>query len=442
MRRFSRVVDQPGGRDLRRPAGSVLLTVLAAVVVAAILGYALMRLAVRSTRTGAWSRDHVVLRLLAESAVEESFVRLEQGANRPGQPAFRALRMLRAGGPDRPLTVPGMAPDLLAEDVKARQALFGGPVTLETSAKARKLIALSEDPMERAGLIRVECTARLRRGTAQATERFRADRAFRIVRITPGPPLNSASLLVALPGKGGLANLPANRPAFAAGTGPPRTLLDFLTRPAPEGLRPAARTQMKALTRAMAALTPEALGARAQYVTRSGAELARFVADRLGTGRPLNGTIHNLSFETLRLAFPSFRGKCLISTMGSLVVGDIALEDRTRDILTLVAGQRLSVDGRSVQANLVQLSDLREGILFQQPAKVFGALYTTLWPAGLGLDSGALGACQVEFNPALASVRGRSGPAGEREAAAYIVAFAPYPASIEHARESEGWSAW
>jgi hypothetical protein len=168
-------------------------------------------------------------------------------------------------------------------------------------------------------------------------------------------------------------------------------------------------------------------------VTRTAAELGQFISSRLGAGRPLRGVLHNLSTEPLRLAFPAFRGRCLISSAGTVHVGDVGLADPTRDRLTVAAGQRLVVEGRTVRAALVQLGNPEEGVVFAERALVTGGVLGSRFPTGIKLGEDGLGACRVGRTP---------GGAAERDGLDYVVALAPYPASVEHAREGEAWSTW
>ncbi len=432
---------KPATSRATRAAGSVLATVVAVLGVLGILAWGLMDLSLRASRTGAWSRDHLALRLLAESAVEEVFLKLSREANAPGTESFRALRAV-ARASDGQLELPAVDADLLRADLGAQKATLGAEPSLECAAEVRSLMPVSADPLERTGLLRVEATLRLGRRPLASVERFREDRAFRIARTSPGRPLDQVGFLVEFPKSGGLKNFPKGVAAYAVARDRPRTLLELLTTAPPDGLQASSPAYRAQLLGAFEALRPEALAARAHFVTHSAAELNAFLASRLGAGLPVNGIVHNLSPDPVQLAFPKFRGRCLLSLQGPVVVGDIRLDEPSKDQLTIVGAGRFVVNAGTVQAALVKAIGGKEGILFARRCQVTGALLSAVFPGSLGLSEQELGACRFEHDPRFDSGTSPGDRPAERLLAHYFAAFSPHPVSVEHGRDREGWSKW
>src|SRR5262245_21019132 len=128
-----------------RSRGSVLAAVLVLASVAAIVGLGLFRHARRSARTAAWAADHVGLRLLADSALEELFARLSEAANTEGTPAYASLRA-RTSAP-------------LALDAPLARAQAGRGVMLAIEAELVERAPLSPDPVEQRGVLCLTVTA-------------------------------------------------------------------------------------------------------------------------------------------------------------------------------------------------------------------------------------------------------------------------------------------
>ena len=76
-------------RRTQNRRASVLAIVMLACVIVGLLAFVVMNRSIQSGRVAAWSRDHLSLRLLAESAVEELDWRLQAKLNDPSSDLFR-----------------------------------------------------------------------------------------------------------------------------------------------------------------------------------------------------------------------------------------------------------------------------------------------------------------------------------------------------------------
>lgn len=416
--------------------GVMLGVALVVTGVAGTIGMAMLQRSVRSLRTGAWSREHLVLRTYADSVAEELHLLVQEGANTPGSAVFEALRTVSRDAGAIEVTVP--APENALGERRALEAQLEGRVTVTHTVHLRKPVGVSTDALERCGLVRYEVGATLAGGSRTVVERVRREHTFRVARVTPPRPLDQLGLFVEEATGPLFRHEEQGAPVFAAATGG-ATLFDICRNKELQVVPDAARADVQ---RAIASLSPEALQRRAHYVTASGAELARLVDDRLRRDLPVNGLLHNNSRDELTVSFPRFRGKCLISTCGSLRVGDIRLDDPARDSLTLVAMDRIVVFGRQVDAALASFGDSAEGVTFERAARVRGAVLTHAFPRGARISGLELAHTAIEYRPQLDSGDGVSTNPDARLRARYVAAFSPHPASVEHLRDGGTWSAW
>jgi hypothetical protein len=415
--------------------GAVLVVALSA----GVIGMSLMERSRRSLKTGAWSRDHLGLRLLAESAADELHLRTLKAVNAPSDPVFTSIRAIPTGDPWAPAPLAAGAPSAAAACKAVLERELGGPITLTHSVQVRRLSKVSPDPIERCGIIRYETAARLDSGRRVTIERVRTERSFRIARVTPPRPLDQVGLFVGSTGGAMFRGLREGTPVFAGARSGPRSLLEMITS---EDIVPVPDATRGELARAINQLSPGALSLRAHYVTSSAAELGRLFSARLRRNQPVNGVIHNLSQEEIELQFPSFAGKCLISTSGPVRVGDIRLADPARDSLTIVSRQRIVVVGRTVEAVLVNFADRKEGVVFANRTSIKGAVLTSRFPAGLSLSGADYELCRIEHAATLDSGDAPDAAPDDRLLSHYIAAFSPHPVSLEHRRDREEWSAW
>src|SRR5947208_2468621 len=78
--------------------GSVLACALLFLALLALTGAALIDRAVHGSETAAWSRDHLILRTLAESAADELSCTFQIAANSPEHPQYQSLRKIAGQG--------------------------------------------------------------------------------------------------------------------------------------------------------------------------------------------------------------------------------------------------------------------------------------------------------------------------------------------------------
>src|SRR5687767_12889509 len=76
----------------RHREGMALASTLPLLLVTGVLGTVLMNRVMHSARMGSWSRDEMRLQLLADSAVDEMFLTIQETINEPGSPVGSLLR--------------------------------------------------------------------------------------------------------------------------------------------------------------------------------------------------------------------------------------------------------------------------------------------------------------------------------------------------------------
>lgn len=413
-----------------RRAGSAVVLVMLAILVAGTLGSALIQRSVSAGTTAAWSRDHLVARLLAESAVEELFVQVARRANDPLSPLHAALRTITPPAGGALVPVSGISPTHLPAQLTDTGRACNARIELAASVGLRQLpapvaLARRADRTEKTALLVLEAAVTLVRGSTRVTERVRASRSLRVSRTAPPPLLDHMALLVLRTTQDDLSNF-GGRPAYAQTQGSASTLLDLMTRAAPAGFQLPSVGTATALRRALRALSPNVLEQRAHYLVRTPAELERFLAARLASGGALHGVVHCSSAGPVRLRFAGFRGRCLISAEGPVEVSEITMADPGTDRLTIVTSRGISVDARRVEASLLTPGD--EPVVFHQRAHVRGTVMSGRFPRGSGVSVTELG--QVAFE--------QVAPPTE----AYAVGLSAHPIAVDHARDREEWPAW
>lgn len=424
------------GRD-----GAVLAAILALMGVSIALGATLWNRSREALRTAAWAREHVVLRLLAESAVDELWVEARERATQPGDPVFEALRGPAAAGP---VTLGSIAPVATLSEVHRLASTLSRPVTLlSPTAKSmvmfNKLDGVEGASDDRTGVLRLEAAFRAGSGLATVTERLVSERSFRVTRVglpfLPAP-LDRARLVIAATEARTLPNFcppgtPVGPPVVAIGGPDNLRLADLLTSDGEEGIRRVDESERAALERALAELSPAALVRRATHVTRSATTMARLLsrreADQTVTGP--EGIFVLLSNDPLCIGLknPPFRGRCLIASTGPLAVGEVQVADPTRDSVILVSSSRLAVLGRRVDAALVSCSDDAGGVVFGEAATVAGPVFSSRFPGFFGADARELGECR--FGAGIAAGPG-AGPGPD----SLVVAFSPSARRVVHSR--------
>lgn len=407
-----------------RVRGSALVAVLLVTIVVGGLAAVVAERSAHGLSVAGWSREHLALRLAAESAVEELSSVVRRRGQDPSDPLFQALRSMVPGESLQELAI-GSPPHLTAALRELGRSL-GGPVEAGYSAGVQRIRALSDDATERSGVLVLEATLRLRRGWRPVSERVRVERAFRIARVTAPRPLDTSALFVVKTTKADLRGF-RGRMACAGGDHESHTLTELMAGTSNVGFRPVAPARARALAHALAALAPAALATRAHDVVRSPEELSRLLARRRQEGA-VSGVIHLESERSVRLSFAGFRGNCLLSSTGPVEVQDIRLEDPEKDSLTIVSRAGIVVTGRTVDASLLCPSPSAR-VMFRQRAAVGGTVITGQFPMYAGISGPEFGAC---------SFRACSSPAGGdapgADARRYVLGFAPCPMTVVHTR--------
>lgn len=398
--------------------GSVLVVVMIVCVVVGLLGMAMMGRSLHGTRTAAWGRDHVALRLYADSAVDELIYLLNQRMNDPATETFRAVRALTgpgAGLPERDLQLAEL-PKLLAADPSRPNVTFTYTLTVDAWVPAEPLGAGR-------GRLAIEVIAK--GGNGAAVEKVRHLRDFRVAPSLMPAPMARFSLLIRHPLPMGLfpegdKNQPmSDALAVTARPGGARTMAEIFLGGdlgAPGG------SALEGMPEAMQGMRPALLRDNAHFMTDTPEALVKFVGGRIAAGQSISGLIATTSTAPLNLQLQGFRGRAVIVGMGPVRVGDISVADPSKDALTIVAGGELTVMGTNVNANLISIGGANRSVVYNAQATVTGSVFAQdLKPGGdlslfdLGFISFAAPAAPVAASPLLALM-------------------APYATDITHAR--------
>ena len=401
----------------------MLAVSVAATLVIGMVGVALVDRGVHAGGTSRWAREHLAMRLLAESAVEELGATLAQRMNAPADPLYTAVRGLRANA--QPVPLPGLALAEVLTDVARQQLLLGGTIrVLNAGAAVRRVEAGDADPDERHALVAFEAAFELTCGRHErVVERVRVERALRVAAVTPPRALGRMGLVVLEPSASDLPGA-AGHIAYAPAAGAPHALLDLMTHAGKDGFYKVSPAQLPAVQRALDAYAPAALAARAHYDLLQPADLRRL----LSLGTPVSGVVHLAFRDPVSLTLPHFRGRCVLAFSGPVEVHDVAMDDPTRDALTIVSAEHITVAGRRVQASLVCPSTTPGALAFTERASVEGTVVTGRFPRYATMAAADFSASTFQCSPTV------------RPAA--WAALSPYPVAVQHLRDSEEWSAW
>lgn len=413
----------------RMSRGSGLALVMVSTLVAGLLGVALVDRSIRSSRTAAWGREHLVARMLAGSVADATYLDLQEMANIPGSSLYEALRqggVGTAGAPSVPvaMTLPAIITPVVEEQAK----VLGATITPSLAVSLRGLSTPHFDPEGRIGVVVVDVVIEVTGRPLAVTERLTVERAVRVSKVTAPFPLDQVGLLVMKTSKRDLARF-KGKPALATTSRAPRTLLELMTTEGADGLQILPVEARKQVGNALRRVEAAALRTKAHFVVKSGQELDALIRPLLAQGKAVHGVVHVDSRgpeDVTRLELPVFRGRCLISVTGPVVVGDIRLEDPARDSLTIVSQDRVLVIGREVHASIVALSKEKGGLAFQQRAVIRGSLICQTFPAAVGLSSDEFGGCQFGGS-AVAAVA----------ASSHVAILAPHPLAIRTNQEGE-----
>jgi hypothetical protein len=418
--------------------GSVLAGALLFLALLALVGATLMDRALHGTETAAWSRDHLVLRNLAESAAEELSYEFQVAANSPEHPLYQSLRTLV--GQDRAIGQDTFALSAFQRERAALERVSNTKVQVVTNVTLEGVRSVSPDPREKLGRVTIDVTVSLKRLRMSNSENVHLVRLFRVSRVTPPRPFDQLALFIGQTTEGDLSQF-QGRPALAISLGSPTKLLDLMSLSGPIGgfTRPKSSND-PLISRAMATLSPVAMASRAQFLVRSPEELTQLIKDQSRAYDAVNGVIHMTASTPVRIALPAgvrFKGKCIISSLGPIEAGDIWLEDPALDSLTLVTPQRFDVTGRHVEANLLQTSTVGDGVAFHQRSSLTGVVVSRRFPHAVRLSPGDFGDCEFQNAPYLNSGTSPDDAADANLLSRYYVVTAPYPVDIQHGRDRD-----
>jgi hypothetical protein len=433
-------------------SGTVLPAVLLATAVAGTLALALVQRAIDSTHLARETRAHLTLRMLADSGVEEVWLRFQAQANNPAHPLFHQLRALPAAGP---VALPEILPQRLVTEL--RQLVFDSPVRLlPVRLAVTSLVSLSGDAVERAGTIQLQLGLTTTEARQTVTERVRMQRSFKVGRVAiprMGAPLDHFSLLLNEAEMDTLPSyvrfftsrdrsrpvpppyFPASPTACARSAG---EYVHFGVIQTVPGLYPVPASARDSMAEAVRAAQPESMRKRAHFLFHSALELERFL--RGWNAKAINGILHLQASteDPVPLSFPApgLHGRLLISSEGPLVLGPIQLRDPRRDAITIQA-PAIYVTGSPVEAALMSAGPDAAGVYFgssrnNSPAafRVLGPVFSQHYLRRFGtVGARTLGQTEIGANASLGCGEERDDPDLD-----YQVILSPYPVGLEHSR--------
>lgn len=439
-----------------RRSGSLLVVVLGVTLCLSLAGVAFLSWSSRTTRTAGWSRDHLVVRMLAESAVEELYLRLQSAANTPSDPVFTALRTAALSAKGPPVPLPSLKLTAVLADLANLARATGTTVDIVPPAAGRAFVELAAggplssglvDPAERAGFVSLEVAVRMGGRATGIVERVKVSRSFSVARtgFPRFPPLAGPrpgfSLLVGgsanLPGrtKGALSYASASAASSRSDTSAFKSVLSFLTEPFPNGLGAAGPATSDRITQTARLFEPDLLAQRAQFVVTSPLDFIGLLGSRIAhkPALALNGLVYHSGTEQISLAIERtpFRGRCVLASRGPIRLGTIKLADPLRDSLTVISGAGVIVDGAVVDAALVSIGKESPGVVFLKRSRVLGPIATAQMFASIPgtITAKDLGASELGTNGTL------DAGSADRELENYTALFSPHPVTLEHTRE-------
>lgn len=363
----------PGLQARSRPGVAFVWVLLVLGVVAILVGI----LAVRSRQhitLAAWYSDRVGIRLLADSAAEELSVALQRHASDRGSSVREALASGAAG-----TVIRGVEPQRVLTEVSAWRGSSISRLTLETEVTVLSRERVSYDEREVAGTLRI--VARIRSsGPGRSFEELSwLVREFRVGCASFPSQTFPVQVLVAEPDRESFPE--ASGQAICAGEdASPRSVLDLMTKPAPDGFRLMDQESAGAIT---GYFRTDVMRRRAFLIFKSGASFHEYHASRVARGLPLDGIYHIESDEPVGISLEGFRGRAQVSSRGPIIAGEIRMARPLEDQLVLASAGRIVVQGRTVQASLVALTG--EGVQLAWPAHIEGRLLSRTFPAAMAM---------------------------------------------------------
>lgn len=453
--------------------GSVLATVAVMLLIIGVLAMFLMDRTLSSSQRATWSRDHVAVRMLAESCAEDLFARISKDGNDPSTETFRFLRTILPdeGDPVLPVQMPVVPADHFGAELVAFQKSMGhAQITCEPSTWVTEAEDVSDDGIECRGTVRIVVQMKFSRARATFTEQVRIDREFRVARHTLHHPLQEDALLLKRKprkpaaagaageggegGEGGAGGEggQGGGEVGAAQAGPrahsyhsahvpgSRKMTEVIGGEDGSGMYPSPDRWVEEIAFGLSMLHPRNARPRAQFVGRHPRQLMRFIDERLEKGKPVTGLYFSGGRRPLMLTFPRFSGRAVIVARGPVVVGDIRMADPSQDSLTIVSGRRIRVVGANVEANLVSFGGRRKRVQFAVRTKITGTVISTRQPKSRGLAKEEYEACEISGVPGEnyegnLDVAPPEGSMDMEELEKYTVVFAPETARVSHAVE-------
>jgi len=412
--------------------GSVLSVVLTVAAIVGLLGLSLVDRSIRSSRTAGWTRDHLVLRSIAESAAEELARELQQKINDPEHSTFRTFRALSTRKFSGCVTVTDLKPREVSADIKGLEKSTGMPIRLTHSVKIRELKRVSADPYEWCGVVQFDVTASSSRPILAVSERVKVDRGLRVARVTLPAMMDQCSLLIQSAPGGVIPQVKEKSAAYSLARQGSRTLREILTSSHPERLRPIATGLLKELAKSSQTLSPREVFDRAQFVTMDAHELRKFLDHHQRRGKRMSGVVGCRSRDPVKLGFPSFSGNLLIASSAPVIVDNIKLADPDKDSLTIVSEGKIMVCGTSVEASLVSLGHEEGGVFFTRPAEVIGTIVSHELPQGYGLSESELEGVRLSAHKDRHAGDELKPVSDGSQPTHYAAFFSPYPLATVH----------
>ena len=180
-------------------SGSVLATVVVLMVIIGVLGLALMNRTLGSHTRAEWGKDHLVLRLLAESAADDLYAQVSHDVNERNSPIFVKFRTIfpdDGSDPQLPIMLDNIYKPDQARSSPSPGVMALGQPELTYHIMIHKADEVSDDGTEARGVLRITVDAVAGGRFLGISEHVSVDHGFRIARETLHPPLDEDALIV------------------------------------------------------------------------------------------------------------------------------------------------------------------------------------------------------------------------------------------------------
>lgn len=273
----------------------------------------------------------------------------------------------------------GVEPQRVLAEVASWNNSSISRLDLQTEVSVLSRERVSYDELEVAGVLRI--VARIRSsGSGRSFEELSwLVREFRVGRASFPSETFPVQFLVSEPDAESFPE--ASSQAICAGEdASPRSLMELMTRPAPDGFRLMDQETAGAIT---GYFRMGVMKRRAFMIFKDGPSFHEYHASRAARGLSLDGVYHIESDEPVGVSVDGFRGRAQVSSRGSIIAGEIRMARPQVDELVLISGSQIVVQGRTVQASLVTLSG--EGVQLARPAHIEGRLLSRRFPAAMAM---------------------------------------------------------